>query len=383
MEHFLLILILFLILAIFFYNCYLRKNILEGVETSNKKTLNINDTLPVGSFITSSNNRFLFGLRPGYGLVVLEIPSDPTADVYTSNEGLQQIFLTSTPFKGQEVSIPSAYMLRLTESRLVVFNSSVNVVWEMEISNLSSGSSLFLADNGDLKVTGGKKLDFVNNNVIDPTGPTRTSFENILFSLENKYKDLDPNLDTILNTFYLNVNTTALDNFRNEYNRLFGDSADSQDVGVLQHAVYFMLQDMSAEQALGFQNACNTSNIYGNKSFCSEYIDDYHLFNLEQDDRNGAINAYKEKYGDLLDMYRQMTMNNPGITAFIMKQFMAENIETFIKNILKVVQAQALLGSTGIYKVLKTLYCSKEESFTNKITSNYEPFSGNQCFSLL
>jgi hypothetical protein len=104
---------------------------------------------------------------------------------------------------------------------------------------------------------------------------------------------------------------------------------------------------------------------------------------LEQDDRNEAINAYKEKYDDLLDLYRQMTMDNAGITTFIMKQFVAGNIETFIKNILKVGQAQALLRSTGIDKVLKTLYCSKEESFTNKITSNYEPFSGNQCFSLL
>ena len=380
MEHFLLILILFLILAMFFYNCYLRKNILEGVETSNKKILYINDTLPVGSFITSDNNSFLFGLRPSYGLVVLKIPSDTTADIYTDNEGLQQIFLTSTPFDGQEVSIPGAYMLRLTSSGLVVFNSSVNVVWRMEIPNLSSGSSLFLANNGDLKVSGGTILEFKNQSVIEPTGTTRTSFENIIFSLENKYKNLDPNLDTILNTFYINVNTTALDNFRNEYNRLFGNP---QDVGVLQHAVYFMLQDMSEEQKLGFQNACNIDNIYGNKSFCSEYIDDYYLFNLEKDDPNEAINAYKEKYRDLLDLYEQMTMNNTGITDFITTNFEAENIETFIKNILRVGQAQALLRSTGIDKVLKTLYCSTEESFTNKITSNYEPFSGNQCFSLL
>jgi hypothetical protein len=374
MEHLLLILILILILAIFFYNCYLRENILEGVETSNKKTLMMNDTLEVGSFITSDNNSILFGLRPGT-LGIYEIPGDTKADKYTDNEGLKQIFLKSTP-KGPEVSIPGAFMLRLTPSGLVVYDSAINVIWSIAIPRLNEGSSLFIANNGDLKVTGGAIIDIEKGSVNESTGTTRTSFESILFSLKNKYD----NMEEILNTFYVNVNTTALDNFRNKYNELF---VESQDFEALQHAVYFMLQDMSAEQALGFQNACNIDNTYGNKSFCSQYNNDSYLINMDSVNRNEAINAYKEKYGDLLDLYRQMTTNNAGITTFLMEQFMAENIESFIMNVLQIGEAQALLYKTGVFKVLKTLYCSKQETFINQIASNYEPFSGNQCFSLL
>ena len=373
MEHLLLILILILILAIFFYNCYLRKNILEGVETSNTKTLMMNDTLEVGSFITSDNNAILFGLRPDT-LGIYEIPGDTKADKYTDNEGLKQIFLTSKA--KTEVSIPGAFMLRLTPSGLVVYDSAINIIWSIAIPRLNEGSSLFIANNGDLKVTGGAIIDIKKGSVNETTGTTRTSLENILFSLKNKYD----NMEEILNTFYVNVNTTALDNFRNKYNELF---VDSQDFEVLQHAVYFMLQDMSAEQALGLQNACNIGNIYGNKSFCSQYNNDSYLINMDSVDRNEAINAYKEKYGDLLDLYRQMTTNNAGITTFLMEQFMAENIESFIINVLQIGEAQALLYNTGVFKVLKTLYCSKQETFINKITSNYEPFSGNQRFSLL
>ena len=211
MKHLLLILILILILAIFFYNCYLRENILEGVETSNKKTLMMNDTLEVGSFITSDNNSILFGLRPGT-LGIYEIPGDTKADKYTDNEGLKQIFLTSTP-KVPEVSIPGAFMLRLTTSGLVVYDSAINIIWSISIPRLNEGSSLFIANNGDLKVTGGAIIDIEKGSVNESTGTTRTSFESILFSLKNKYDKMEE----ILNTFYVNVNTTALDNFRNKW----------------------------------------------------------------------------------------------------------------------------------------------------------------------
>ena len=62
-------------------------------------------------------------------------------------------------------------MLRLTPSGLVVYDSTIDV---MEHSNarLNEGSSLFMANNGDLKVTGGTIIDIEKGSVNESTGTT-------------------------------------------------------------------------------------------------------------------------------------------------------------------------------------------------------------------
>ena len=377
MDYFFLILILILILVIYFYNCH-SSTIIEGNTANNKRVLAIGDTLEVGEFITSQSNGKLFGLFAGK-IGIYTIPANTTLISQVSNEGLTQEFLSN--HKITEVNIGNeAYYLKFNTSGLFVTDSNLSTIWSIDIAGLQEGSTLALDNKGRLRKIGGAIIDIETGNEQEASGTVKTSVENILYSLIPSYTSLNE----IISTFYSNVDIIALDNFRHKYNEVL--SSDNGFTGLQNWAYYYLsnTDNINDDKKAAIIAALNRPGVYGNKSFCTEFDDDFHLFSPTIDENE--INNHIQPYNDLNDLYNIITLNNTGIKDFIDNNT-ASNLENFIFNIIKIGDTQQLLAQTGINKVLKTLYCTNEspsETFTNiSGCSNYKPFSGNIDFSIV
>lgn len=376
MKELLLILILILILAIFFYNCYLPKLIEGNVTTSNKKIMAIGDTLGLGEFMTSQSNGQLFGLF-SEKIGIYTIPSNTTLQSLVDNEGLTQEFLTSTDVS--EVEVSGARYLKFNTSGIVVTDANSNPLWSIEMTGLSGGSTLQLDNNGVLRKTGGGIINIEGGVEQDASGPAKVSVERVLTSLILNYGGLKDTLDT----FYANVDTTALANFRHKYNEIFvsgGDFTELQD-----WAYYYDLSNTFEDSADAVKLAIEEAVTYGSNSFCTTFTNESYLFTPTKTEDEIGDNAWP--YTELLELYNIITLNNTGIQDFIeghVSNTDAEISKNFIHNILQIGDTQEFLSLTGLNKVIKTVYCPSSETFINMSGNcNYKPFPGNVAFSLL
>lgn len=335
-------------MAIYFY-FYKYVPMVEGAQNMNQTSLKVGSSLKQSEFITSANNRYIFGLF-GDKVGIYKLPKNPKKVSEQDSEGLTQEDLIKNPSsivptKSYNGKTPDAIVLNT--NGISIYNGS-DVLWSLSMSDLSKDSTVFLNNKGKLKVQGkpgSYTLDGGKTDTSDDSG-AKTLLEQAMENIYNKEPKKYESLDMILKTIYYNSTAESLNNFR----EAFETAINKEDHSSLQNKVYKLLSDLPDEDKEMLTNAVISKDVFGTQSFCEKYSNDVYNYSITSEN---PID-FQASYGDVNASYNNIINSlSPSVKKDLTSLYGLFYVNALTTNAQKQKLIMNLLQTTDVVELLE------------------------------